>query len=411
VLEVSETLTGRSIIHWEQVTSTHIRQAMLDQQFELESPMTDLYVAVNIDRQGSNFNAEEEGLVLLSEARNVYTNPTNNLNRDLQEVPSLQIIFDILVSFRSMINNHDLVEMIRWAFNTEEKRQEYIMRLAETGDIAFASVGYVRLYSVDGFAVPPPPPPRGNTMWVIIGACAGGGAFLTLIAILFVRRLGKKGKKEDNVTPTQQTSNGGRVGLSTEILVEGGVQDEVSTLGDPIFTQAGMHMAVMDKDEVTASVGDDYDYAKQYLQHETATAASQARSRYTSEDFTRDSSAISGIGSKIGIGQMGELFSDDASFEEQYAELEETFDEVVPAGKLGMVIDTPSGGFPIVHAIKDTSVLANRVRVGDRLISVDGEDCTAMTAVQVSKLISLKSDQPKRTLVFVRSQLTKTVNP
>ena len=111
--------------------------------------------------------------------------------------------------------------------------------------------------------------------------------------------------------------------------------------------------------------------------------------------------------SKLGFSQMGEsIFSDDASFEEQFTEPEQQvpFEITVPAGKLGMVIDTPNGGFPIVHAIKDTSILADRVRVGDRLISVDGEDCTTMTAVQVSKLISLKSDQESRVLIFVRSK-------
>lgn len=104
---------------------------------------------------------------------------------------------------------------------------------------------------------------------------------------------------------------------------------------------------------------------------------------------------------------MGEsLFADDASFEQQFAQPEERFDVVAPAGKLGMVIDTPNGGSPVVHAIKDTSVLSDRVRVGDRLLSVDGDDCTAMTAMQVSKLISLKSEKPARVLVFARSSST-----
>lgn len=104
------------------------------------------------------------------------------------------------------------------------------------------------------------------------------------------------------------------------------------------------------------------------------------------------------------LGRMGEsLFADDASFEQQFAEPEQRFDVVAPAGKLGMVIDTPNGGMPVVHAIKDTSVLADRVRVGDRLLSVDEEECTAMTAMQVSKLISLKSEKPARVLVFARS--------
>ena len=126
--------------------------------------------------------------------------------------------------------------------------------------------------------------------------------------------------------------------------------------------------------------------------------------------MTRESSGKTGSQSKLGLSQMGEsIFSDDASFEEQYCEPEQQvpFEITVPAGKLGMVIDTPNGGFPIVHAIKDTSILAERVRVGDRLVSVDGQDCTTMTAVQVSKLISLKSEQESRVLVFVRNRAAR----
>ena len=39
-----------------------------------------------------------------------------------------------------------------------------------------------------------------------------------------------------------------------------------------------------------------------------------------------------------------------------------------PAGKLGVVIDTPDDGAPVVHAVKDTSVIANQIQVGDKLI-------------------------------------------
>lgn len=168
------------------------------------------------------------------------------------------------------------------------------------------------------------------------------------------------------------------------------------------------------------SIGDDYDY--KYLKHHNFNQNNSSRDRMLSEDnaksretadesLARDSSNVTGSQSKIGaLSQMGEsIFSDDASFEEQFNEPEQQvpFEIIVPAGKLGMVIDTPNGGFPIVHAIKDTSILADRVRVGDRLVSVDGQDCTTMTAVQVSKLISLKSDQESRVLVFVRSKAIK----
>jgi C-terminal processing protease CtpA/Prc len=179
-----------------------------------------------------------------------------------------------------------------------------------------------------------------------------------------------------------------------------------------MFAPGGMltHLG-FDKDEVTASVGDDYSYAKNYRdsQHPGSLEENNTneRERFLSEEYTKVSSGNSATMSKLGA--MGDnLFADDSSFEHQFAEPEERFDVVAPAGKLGMVIDTPNGGVPVVHAIRDTSVLANSVRVGDWLLSVDGVDCTAMTAMQVSKLISVKSEKPSRVLVFVRSRTNAT---
>ena len=91
--------------------------------------------------------------------------------------------------------------------------------------------------------------------------------------------------------------------------------------------------------------------------------------------------------------------------------MEDRIEVIAPAGKLGMVIDTPSGGAPVVHAIKETSVLASKVQVGDRLIFVDDEDTTGMTAMQVSKLISIKADNSWRTLVFLRVRARKDTDP
>ena len=96
------------------------------------------------------------------------------------------------------------------------------------------------------------------------------------------------------------------------------------------------------------------------------------------------------------------LFSEDESFEAMYNE-EERFVVAAPPGKLGIVIDTPTGGIPFVHAIKDTSVLVESVRIGDQLISVDGLDTTSLSAIQVSKLISSKA-QNTRMMTFVRSR-------
>lgn len=75
---------------------------------------------------------------------------------------------------------------------------------------------------------------------------------------------------------------------------------------------------------------------------------------------------------------------------------------MAPEGKLGIVVDNPGMDIPVVHAIKETSVLHGRVKVGDLLLSVDERDCRGMSPVAVSKLISSRSDNPTRTLVLLR---------
>ena len=80
-------------------------------------------------------------------------------------------------------------------------------------------------------------------------------------------------------------------------------------------------------------------------------------------------------------------------------------DIYVPAGKLGVVIDTPDDGAPVVHAIKESSVIAfiaDKLQVGDKLVAVDDEqDVRTMTAIKVSKLISRKSGNPTTKLSVI----------
>jgi hypothetical protein len=104
-------------------------------------------------------------------------------------------------------------------------------------------------------------------------------------------------------------------------------------------------------------------------------------------------------------------FDDDESFEAHYRTpganaKEEILHVFAPPGKLGVVIDTPiTNGAPIIHAVKDNSVIYGRVQVGDKLVAVDDEDVRTMTAVKVSKLISRKSANPSRKLTIVRTTM------
>jgi hypothetical protein len=184
----------------------------------------------------------------------------------------------------------------------------------------------------------------------------------------------------------------------SEILVDH--QDDVSTLGDPMYG-AGMHQIpeLLEKDETVAGqsfVSGDYEYIKAYG------AAGGQRSAATLSDTS--GSKRTGLllyGSDLG---QDSTLSDDDSFEEQFHG-EDLISVIAPAGKLGMVVDTPAGGVPVVHAIKETSVLSSQIKVGDRLLSVDGEDCSGLTAMQVSKLISQKAENSTRELIFSRPRV------
>lgn len=78
-------------------------------------------------------------------------------------------------------------------------------------------------------------------------------------------------------------------------------------------------------------------------------------------------------------------------------------DVFVPPGKVGIIIDTPDNGPPVIHAIKDTSAVRNQICVGDQLIAIEDEDVREMTAIHVSRIISSKIFNPQRKFTIMRS--------
>jgi PDZ domain len=359
----------------------------------------------------------------------------SDASRRLQELAPLQISLIVSFSFQSTVSDWDAAEWVKDAFNSNSDRAAYIGRL-EQRNSNFNTVTRVDV-KVDGeipneedtsnIVTPDADDQSQNgdtTLWIIVGASAGGFLLLLLLVVIISRR--SKPRKASTISSgnkqsTERTSvdETTKMGYAAEINVDR--QDDISTLGDPVYGGhvGGMFIDEMEqRDEYTASVGPDYDYSKHYLGASgsrslgTATLSNELNSQSA---HSRDRFASEGTSStffKAGLvptdsGALDEF--DDVSFEEQYnprtrrGHSQDKFEVQVPPGKLGMVIDTPNNGVPVVHAIKQESILCDRVHVGDRLISVDGEDVTSMTAVQVSKLISLKSDQ-QRLLVFLRAK-------
>lgn len=113
-----------------------------------------------------------------------------------------------------------------------------------------------------------------------------------------------------------------------------------------------------------------------------------------------------------GSGRM--IFIDDTTLEDIYqspsASTEDDNDDlrfqrisvVCPPGKLGIVLDNPHGDLPIVYAIKETSPLHGKIRVGDLLLSVDEVDCRGMSAHRLSQFLSSRSQNMERHLVLAR---------
>ena len=191
-----------------------------------------------------------------------------------------------------------------------------------------------------------------------------------------------------------------------------GGDDGVSTLaepaGRPSGTQSGEELAGYG-DQSVATV--DYDYSKAYGgggEGSVVSSAGGTLGQQTSGGGTLGTAAAAGVAAAGGAS----IFSDDASFEQNYAGQnvsvrEEMIEIYAPPGKLGVVIDTPDEGAPVVHAIKDSSCIADQLQVGDKLIAVDDEDVRAMTAIKVSKMISRKSANAQRKLTIVRTTVSE----
>jgi membrane-associated protease RseP (regulator of RpoE activity) len=150
----------------------------------------------------------------------------------------------------------------------------------------------------------------------------------------------------------------------------------------------------------------DYDYSKAYGGggDTSVSSAGGTFGSQTQGQSMLDPANAAATGAALG----GASFSDADSFEAAYRDpnanvKEELINVFAPPGKLGVVIDTPDDGAPVVHAVKDSSVIADKMQVGDKLVAVDDEDVRSMTAIKVSKLISRKSANPSRKLTIIRS--------
>jgi len=290
-----------------------------------------------------------------------------------------EIIYQQTISFRA-VQNHSITfqEIVETALDTKVKRAIYLTTLQEFSPV-FYPVTTVYMVQIENPVEKDEPKKGLNVVIIVISVvvvCSSCSLFGVGIWIYMKKRRNTINRKKESV---QSCSNPNR----PENFEISHAQDEVSTLAEPmprLGVSSADSCAYTYEDKSVATM--DYDYSKTYLGSSLKKQPTNPQTSFS-------------------------VFSDDASFDAHYQDdtpyKEQIIEVLAPPGKLGVVIDTPDEGAPIVHAIKETSSVADQLRVGDKLIRVDDEDVTAMTAIKVSKLISRKSTNPSRKLTIVRT--------
>jgi hypothetical protein len=327
-------------------------------------------------------------------------------------------------------------DIYRNAFDTEQERTSYLLRLVRDDREDFDGVESVRASIGDG-----PPPETGgdggssnSNVGVIAGVVAAVVVVLAAAGAGFmVYRRKRKDLPSDSEGYSPTTKSSSRTAdrkkqMSTkqqqhpssarwtnEIVVPqrspGDDDDDVSALeGDTVFGMMALGQNGAPVDDPTVSVSDvDYDYLLgMAATHKKSTTLSLAATEATG------STALTKLSGLLGVQESVFEVDDNISFDEVYAKdfLEDMEDDddtkvkpfvvLAPAGRLGVVLGTDDNGNTSVVAIKPDSPLRDRLQKGDIIISIDQQDVTTMVATAVSSLIAQKQTQTQRTLVCAR---------
>lgn len=346
--------------------------------------------------------------------------------RGLQETSGLEVAVDLFVDVRSArtFEEGGMKGDIAKAFDTLTEEIEFIEWLQTQDSATFSRINDV-VIQIDNERIIVKEDGGGMPGWAYVAMGAGIGVVaIALIGFFYIRRR-RADQNSWNGLEFDEPPDDRPPQPSTLINIQDEEDQDISTLGDPVTggptnmyaSAVAAYGQVPDEptNESMLSTGFDFKMAyggAGYLRSESDKSSvpgnkSLEGTRALADDLSQDESRLrteSVDSSKVSEKgpEFMSMFEEDNSFDRMYGD-EEQIDVIAPPGKLGVVIDTPMDGVPMVHAIKDSSVLVDRIRIGDKLVEVDGEDTTEMSAIRVSKLIASKALNPQRHLVFLRS--------
>ncbi|GAX09588.1 hypothetical protein FisN_38Lh009 [Fistulifera solaris] len=219
--------------------------------------------------------------------------------------------------------------------------------------------------------------------WIGIGV----GGLIVLGSIVFVALRGG-GNSSGQTVPSRHTKDT-RMSSQPEVEIQITNDDDISTIGYPTVATRSYRGDQQSLPTI------DYDYTRSY-------GAGQDGSVVSSAAGTMGDTVTPSVTTTL-LNRMG----DTRAPSERFSKSTRVVEIVAPAGKLGVVLDASDDpedpiGCPVVHTVKENSPLIGQLQVGDKLIALDDDDVRGMTAMQVSKLISMKSANPRRKFTVLR---------
>jgi uncharacterized protein (UPF0147 family) len=381
---------------WQNVTASHISDYFSEIEFVK-------YVRIDVSLPQES--------KLLSETRQVES-----------ELPKIRLNFNVEVEYQSVVVlNVD--RTIEDAFRSSNSKFVFIDRLNEKSTFFRKVTNLVSVtVPIAGYNIPTPSPDlvdlidsrsienggslsENKTIGIIIGSTAGTILVVLLILIRHSRKSFEKNVVDMPIKkhveqaieePVEKTM------LSRIIEVKMNSSDSISHLEDPSIDPNFSHFTEED-----------------LFSHFDSIATESIIPTFTSSGSviygkTSDNKSLcSALEAKPSNSSVDSLFIDKMNLgsidgsKSSHSTRERDFEISVGPGKLGLVIDSPDSGPPVVHAIKASSALFGSMCVGDRIIKFDDFDTTSFTAMQLTRIIAASFNKEERVFVVKRQVSNK----
>ncbi len=304
----------------------------------------------------------------------------------------ISLTFDAVVEIRSAVPNVDANRFIKGPFDSQSEKDTFIQYLASTPCPEFDNIATMEIIipnEVNATQDGDSSNDDEQFLGLFIAVGAGCGAILLGASLIAFVRMKQRRKivEADHASVTPGNIKEHPIASTPSYIDRSNGGTDISTLGDPIVPGSFMK----DNDiEASTVCSDKYDYKRAYLDLVSMTESNTVEPYQQVSTETDDLHSVNDI-----VSTTGERISDNLITETEYS-------VSAPPGLLGLILESSIvDGRSIVNSVKPFSALADQVMVGDRLVLVDNEDVSILTASKVSQLIASKQKET-RILTFKR---------